>query len=145
MRTWLIALGTLCVGLVVGFFLWRGLPPGPGPAAEQRNTPGKTRDDYPTKEEVLDYLDGKAIVLSDPQTGSERTAKSCTLQRSQIEALEVARNKETPLGQASISGVTFILNSDQGRYAVHGLVSYRLVQEQCAFVGFKVVEVRKQP
>jgi hypothetical protein len=144
MRTWLIALGTLCVGLVAGFFLGRGLPPGGGPAPAQTNAPGKSRDDYPTKEEVLDYLDGKAIALSDPETGSDRAAKSCTLKRSQIEGLEVARNKATPLGEPSVSAVTFLLNSDQGRYAVHGLVSYRFVQEKCAFSGFKVVEVSKQ-
>jgi hypothetical protein len=145
MRTWLIALGTLCVGLVAGFFLGRGLPSGGGPAPAPTNAPGKTRDDYPTKEEVLDYLDGQAIALSDREAGSGRPAGSCSLKRSQIEALEVSRNKATPLGEPSISGVTFVLRCDRGRYAVHGLVSYRLVQEKCAFFGFKVVEVSKQP
>jgi hypothetical protein len=98
----------------------------------------------PTQEEVLDYLDGKDIALSDPETGSDRAAKSWTLKRSQIDALEVAQNKATPAGEPSISGVTFIFNSDRGRYAVHGVVSYRFVQEKCAFFGFKVVEVSKQ-
>jgi hypothetical protein len=144
MRTGLIAFGTLCVGLVAGFFLGRGLPSGGGPDPAQPNAPGKTRDDYPTKEEVLDYLDGKAIALSDPETEGDRAAKSYTLKRSRIEALEVARNKATPLGEPSVSAVTFILNSDQGRYLVHGLVSYRLVQEKCAFSSFKVVESSKQ-
>ena len=145
MRTWLVPLGTLCVGLVAGFFLGRGLPSGGGPAPAQPRAPGETRDDYPTKEEVLDYLDGKAIALSEPESGSDLAAKTWTLKRSQIEALEVSRSKATPLGEPSISGVTFILHADQGRYAVHGLVSYRFVQEKCAFFGFKVVEVSKQP
>jgi hypothetical protein len=93
---------------------------------------------------VLDYLDGKDIALSDPATGSDQGAKSCTLKRNQIHALEVARSKATPLGKPSMSGVTFILNSDRGRYAVQGVFSYRFVQEKCAFFGFKVVEVSKQ-
>src|ERR1044072_4137706 len=88
MRTWLIALGTLCVGLVAGFFLGRGLPPDGGPAPERTNAPAKSRDAYPTKEEMLDYLDGKVIALSAPETENDRAAKSCTLKRSQIEGLE---------------------------------------------------------
>src|SRR5262249_4009141 len=110
----------------------------------QKNAPDERRDDYPTKEEVLDYLDGKAIVLSDPATGSDPAAKSSTLNRSQIEALEVRSAKSTSPGEPSVTAVTFIVNSDHGRYMVHGLVSYGFVQTKCAFVGFKVVEVSKQ-
>jgi hypothetical protein len=132
------------VGSVAGFFLGRGLPSSIGPAPAPTNAPGQTRVDYPTNDEVLDYLDGKDIALSDPESGSDLAAKSCTLRRSQIDALEVAQNKVTPVGEPSISGVTFILNSDRGRYAVHGVVSYRLVQEKCAFFGFNVLEVCKQ-
>jgi hypothetical protein len=148
MRTCLIAVGALCVGLVAGFFIGRGLPSTersaavPNPEA-QTAPPGEARS-YPSKEEVLAYLDGKTVDLAGPNRTSEKAEKPCTLERDQIEALEVEQSSVRINDGPRNTTVTFLLDSDQGRYAVKFWVYYRWVEKKCAFFGFEVKELSKQ-
>jgi hypothetical protein len=98
---------------------------------------------YPTKEEVLDYLDGKTISLDAPEAPAKEKAQ-LVVKRNQIEALEVS-DSGSKLGDGPwVTGVTFLLKTDQGSYAVKMTVQHQLVDDKRAFFGFRVTEMSKQ-
>jgi hypothetical protein len=89
---------------------------------------------------VLAYLDGKVIAL----TGPDKVGKPYTLKKDQVEALEVGQNAGSVNDGPWTTTVTFIANTDKGRYAVKCRVHYRMIEEKCAFFGFDAEEVAKQ-
>ncbi len=148
MRTWLIAGATFCVGLVGGFFVGRELPASRRPdevtAPGAQTTAPKEALTYLSKEEVLDYLDGKAMALPGSSNTADKAELSCIFKRDQVEALEVEKGFVSINDGPRNTNVTFILNSDRGRYAVKCSVAYRRVENKCAFFGFDVRELGKQ-
>ena len=103
----------------------------------------EARGNYPLKEEVIEYLDGKSINLADPKA-KDNAGKVHTLRRTEIEALEVAKSASSINNGPWTTEVTFIVRTDEGRYAVKGSVQYRIVEDTCAFFGFEISEVAKQ-
>jgi hypothetical protein len=98
---------------------------------------------YPTNEEVLDYLDGKTISLDTPDAPAKGKAQ-LVLRRNQIEALDVSDSGTQLTGGPWVTGVTFLLKTDQGSYAVKMTVQHQLVDDKRAFFGFRVTEMSKQ-
>lgn len=88
----------------------------------------------------MECLDGRAIALTD----SGKPDKPYTLKRDQIEALAVGPGGSSVNDEPWTTNVTFIVRTDQGRYAIRGAVRYRIVEERCAFYGFEAREVAKQ-
>ena|SRR5262249_37651552 len=113
-------------------------------SAPQTTTIKEPRRSLPPKEEVLEYLDGKGIALTEPQRMPEKADKLHMLQKTQIEALEVGQSAGSVNDGPWTTTVTFIANTDRGRFAVKCWVHYRMVEEKCAFFGFDVKEVVKQ-
>jgi hypothetical protein len=148
MRTWLLAGGALCVGLVAGFFIGRQLRPPAQPAGEAKveapTSPPSEERNYPSKEEVRDYLVGKTITLAGRKSAPGTAEKTAPLKRDQIEGVEVAQTSSSIDDGPWSTPVTFLIQCDRGRYAVKGQVSYRWVENKCAFFGFEVEEVGKQ-
>jgi len=102
-------------------------------------SPAGVPDAYPTKDEVLDYLDGKTIAQS-----LEKGTPQFVLKREQVEALEVEQGGTMVSNGPWVTSVTFIANSGDGRYAVRLTVQHRPVEDKRAFFGFTVQEVAKQ-
>jgi hypothetical protein len=148
MRTALVAVGALCVGLVAGFFIGRETAPterpGTQPEPEARANPRTEDSPYPSKQEIIDYLDFKPITLSDKGPKPDQGGWSHTIRRGQIEALAVDQSSWSINDGPKHTDVTFILNSDNGRYAVKVAVAYRRIEKKCAFFGFEVKEVGRQ-
>jgi hypothetical protein len=104
-------------------------------------TPAESSESYPSKEEVLDYLDGKTISRTDPPAKDEL---QFTLRRDQIEALEVDKSGTSVGDGPWTTTVTFIAKADETRYAVKLTVKHRRIEDKRAFFGFHVSEVAKQ-
>jgi hypothetical protein len=105
--------------------------------------PKQPSEAYPTKDEVLDYLDGKAISLSAPDPPRKGEAQF-VLKRDQMEALEVS-DSGTKVGDGPwTTGVSLLAKTDEGRYAVKMTVQHRRVEDKRAFFGFHVTEMSKQ-
>ena len=102
-------------------------------------SPAGTPNTYPSKDEVLDYLDGKTIAQS-----LEKGAPRFVLKRDQVEALEVDKSATSVGDGPWVTSVTFIANAGDGRYAVKLTVQHRRVEDKRAFFGFTVQEVAKQ-
>jgi len=96
---------------------------------------------YPSKEEVLDYLDGKTISRTQPPSKDE---PQFILRQAQIEALEVSQSGTSVNDGPWTTAVTFIAKTDEGRYAVKLTLEHRLVENNRAFFGFHVAEIAKQ-
>jgi hypothetical protein len=126
--------------IVVAYVVGCGSP-GPPTAAPEPSGPN---DAWPTREEVLAYLDGKSVPLSVPNQLSGADDKGHVLKREQIEALEVKTSGGNINGGAWSTEVNFLLNTGTGRYAVSGTVEHRLIENTRAFFGFRVREVSKQ-
>ena len=98
---------------------------------------------YPTSEEVLDYLDGKTITLDTPDTPAKGRAQ-LVLRRNQIEELDVSDSGTQLAGGPWVTGVAFLLKTDQGSYSVKMTVQHELVDDKRSFSGFRVAEVSRQ-
>lgn len=117
----------------------RSLPiPGAGTTKEPRSS------SFPSKAEVLEYLDGKTISLTKPMKTPEKGNPAFVLKKDQIEALEVGSNAGRIGDGPWTTTVTFIAKTDQGRYAINCDVHYRIVEGKCAFFGLDVREAAKQ-
>jgi hypothetical protein len=115
---------------------------GPAPAVAPP-APAEGADAYPSKAEVLDYLDGKPMPLAliGPDAKADNTV---TLRRDQIDALEVDRGGSAVNGGPWMTSVTFLANTPQGKYAVRAQVLHRRVEDKRAFFGVEFKEVVKQ-
>jgi hypothetical protein len=113
--------------------------PGGGPAPVDA-APSQSR---PTREEVIDYLDGKELDLAMGGDGGQGKAKH-VIRKEQIEALQVADSATSVNDEPWSVQIDFILNSGMGRYAVTGRVEHKLVDHKRAFFGFSVERVARQ-
>jgi len=111
--------------------------PSPGAGAK------KPSDAYPTKEEVLDYLDGKTISLDTAEASAKGKAEF-VFKRNQIQALDVSESGSKVGDGPWVTGVTFLVKTEQGSYAVKMTVQHQQVENKRAFFGFRVTEVAKQ-
>jgi hypothetical protein len=100
-------------------------------------------DAYPAKDEVLEYLDGKAmpLALSSPEA---KAGSTVTLRRDQIEALEVQSSGTSVNGGPWNSSITFLVNTSNGKYAVRADVLHRRVEDKRAFFGLEFKDIAKQ-
>lgn len=113
-----------------------GSPPSP--------TPGETSSDgYPSKEELLTYLEGKSMPLVVGQSDA-KPADSIVLHREQIEALSVSQGGYSVNGGPWNTSVTFLVNTEKGKYAVVADVQHRRVENKRAFFGLNFKEVARQ-
>jgi hypothetical protein len=101
------------------------------------------RGNYPLKEEVIEYLDGKTINLADPK-GKEKSPIVHKLRKNEIEALEIGKSASSFDNGPWSTDMTFIARTDGGRFALKGRVQYRIVENKCAFFGFEISEVARQ-
>jgi hypothetical protein len=113
------------------------------PSVGKANQPAKASEAYPSKEEVLDYLDGKTISLSASEPPKKGDAQF-VLKRDQIEALEVSESGSKAGDGPWTTGVSLLVKTEEGRYAVKMTVQHRRVEEKRAFYGFHVTEMAKQ-
>src|SRR5262245_33067891 len=105
--------------------------------------PKEPSEAYPTKEEVLDYLDGKTISLSAPEPPKTGEAQF-VLKRDQLEALEVSESGSKAGDGPWTTGVSLLAKTDEGRYAVKMTVQHRRVENKRAIFGCHVAEMAKQ-
>jgi hypothetical protein len=118
--------------------------PTTAPDAPPTPKPAEPIDGWPTQEEVLAYLDGKSVPLSDPNRPSGERHWNHVLKREQVEALEVRHSGTRVEDGPWDTPVSFILNTATGRYAVDAVVSHKLIENKRAFFGFRVRDVSKQ-
>jgi len=111
------------------------------PSVGVPNLPAKASDAYPSRDEVLDYLDGKTISLSSPPANGE---PQFVVKRDQIEALEIEQSGTSVDNGPWVTAMTFIAKTNEGRYAVKMTVRHRQVEGKRAFFGFRVTEMSKQ-
>ena len=117
---------------------------GPAPAvAPPAPAPAEGSDSYPSKAEVLDYVDGKPmpLALTGPDAKADNTV---ALRRDQIDALEVDRGGSSADGGPWLTSVTFLADTPRGKYAVRAQVQHRRVEDKRAFFGVEFKEVVKQ-
>lgn len=140
MRPAAILLGVLTLGILGCNWQAKTAPaPAPGPAPSAVTT--GSSEAYPSKDEVIDYLDGKTIARPDPSGKSE---PRFVFARDSIEALEVDQGG-TSVGDGPWSTkVTFIAKSGMERYAVKMTVQHRRVENKRAFFGFFVQDIAQQ-
>jgi hypothetical protein len=136
-----ITTGLPLIVVVLGVACSSPSSPAPSPEPPRKDGP---HEGYPTKEEVLAYLDGKAVSLTDPKQPAGKDEKPHILKRDQIEALQV-----NPSGSSFNDGpwsttVNFIFNTGDARYAMEIWVSHRLVENKRAFFGMQVKQVSRQ-
>ena len=100
-------------------------------------------DSYPSKAEVLDYLNGKPmpLALSGPEAKAENMV---TLQKGEIHALEVQKAGTSVDNGPWVTSITFLIDTATGKYAVRAEVKHRRVENQRAFFGLEFKEVAKQ-
>jgi hypothetical protein len=117
-----------------------GSTAGVAPAAP---APVEAADGHPSKAEVLDYLDGKPmpLALSGPEAKADNTV---TLQKGEIDALEVEQAGTSVDGGPWVTKITFLVNSATGKYAVRAEVKHRRVENKRAFFGLEFREIAKQ-
>src|SRR4051812_20312204 len=111
---------------------------GPAPAvAPPAPAPTEGSDSFPSKAEVLDYLDGKPmpLALAGPEAKAGNTV---TLRRDQIDALQVDRGGSSVNGGPWLTSITFLANTPEGKYAVRAQVQHRRVEGKRAFFGGEV-------
>ena len=113
------------------------------PAVVPASTGGATgsSDAYPSKDEVLDYLDGKTIARPDP---SDKGEPRFVFQRDHVEALEVEQSGTSVNNGPWTTTVRFIAKSGMERYAVKLTVQHRRVENKRAFFGFNVQDIARQ-
>jgi hypothetical protein len=124
-------------------------PSGPNPSASTTAAgaaPATTEPNrgWPTKDEVLEYLDGKSITLADPTQPPRPENKPHIIKREQIEVLEVATVGSSSGGSPWSTSIDFVLNTGQVRYAVTGRVEHKLIEKKRVFYGFTISQAAKQ-
>jgi hypothetical protein len=112
----------LCVGGgVVAWMVWDPFGPYTPPGGR------------PTKKEMMELLTGQTI----PSVGVPK------LTLREIEAMEVNESEQTNKG-GWITRVSFIAQAKEGRYAVVGYVTHRLIDDKRAFINFNIESLHKQ-
>jgi hypothetical protein len=132
---------TLVVGLLVGggagFLIARAYyapAPSPGPNGSEG---------IPTREQVLTYLDGKTVTLPGPDDKGDSRDRPHTLRREQVEAIEVGSAAQIDSEPWEVD-VKLVVNTGEGRYAVHLEIRHELIDNQRVFYGHKVKTVTRQ-
>jgi hypothetical protein len=137
----LFPLATLVVGLLVGGgvgFLVARAYYAPAPSAGPDGSAG-----IPTREQILTYLDGRTIDLSGPDGKGDAQKSPHTLRREQIEAIEVGSAARIESEPWEVE-VKLVVNTGEGRYAVHLEVQHELIDQQRVFYGHEVKKVTRQ-
>lgn len=101
-------------------------------------------DGYPSKAEVLDYLDGKEMPLNPKGRPDGKPGETVTLRKDRIEALTVDQSGTSFDNGPWQTRITFIVEAANARYAVRGTVQHRRVENKRAFFGIEFSEVAKQ-
>lgn len=105
-------------------------------------TAADERSGYPTKEWMLEYLDGKSLTF--PDSTAQEEAATLLIQKEGIEALQFADTASSVNGGPWSTELTFLYNTGEKRYAVVGSIEYREVEGQFAFFGFDVTTIAEQ-
>ena len=113
-------------------------------SANDGGSKGRAEGDL-TVEEVKKYLDGKTLELpsADPVAKEGKPGRTCTIKKESITALRVG-NGFSVNNERWQHEITFIYDTGDGLYSVIAQVEHRLVGDQQAFFGFKVVRIAKQ-
>jgi hypothetical protein len=107
---------------------------------------GTKNETTPTKDEIAAYFEGKSLPL--PQADNvalsgDKSSKSCIMKKDGIEAL--SKGSGSRWGSEPWStGITFLYNAGDARYAVEADISHMPVGDKTAFFGFTVKRVAKQ-
>lgn len=111
-------------------------PPTPAPTTQS--------EAWPSKDEVLAYLDGKPISLAESSDSPEKDKKRHTIKKDQIEVLQVTTAGSHSGGEPWSTEINFVINTGEARYAVVGRVEHKLIESKRAFFGFQVQKVARQ-
>jgi hypothetical protein len=103
--------------------------------------PARTSEGTPTKDEVLDYLDGKEILLAGGHPPLD--GPKYTIRKADIEALKVGSGASVNNGPWSTE-IDLLLNTGQGRFAILARVEHKLIENKRAFFGYKIERVARQ-
>jgi hypothetical protein len=126
----------LLVGGGAGFLLARSVYLTP--------TAPTDRPGVPTREQLLNYLDGQAFNLPTPNDKGDPREHSHTLRREQIEAFEVDTRATRINSEPWTVEVKMVLNTGQGRYVIGVEVQNELIENERVFYGYQVKSVTKQ-
>jgi hypothetical protein len=118
--------------------------PAATPGLPTSTTGGGPDTSYPTKDEVLTYLDGKTMPTRLPVQQGDMPDKDLLLKRDQITALEVDQKAMKFDDGPWLTDLTFLVNGPEARYAVRATVKHRQVEGKRAFFGVEFREVAKQ-
>ena len=94
---------------------------------------------YPSRAEVLAYLDGKTI--RSPKSAQPEI--SLTLKKDQIETLVVSQSRISG-GELWSTPVQFIVVTEKHRYAVEARVSHNWIEGKRVFYGIEIQQFAKQ-
>jgi hypothetical protein len=128
------------LGCVVGAGgMWAGLRVSQ-PAGPRADEP---QEAWPTRDEVMGYLDGKEVVLPEPGRAPDAKEQPHVLKREEIEVLEVEKSGSKSGGPWTTE-VNFVVRTGGGRYAVDARVDHKLVEGKRMFYGMRVGSVARQ-
>jgi hypothetical protein len=99
---------------------------------------------YPSKAEVLDYLDGKELPLHPKDQPNGKPSETVTLRKDRIEALSVEQSGTSFDNGPWQTRITFIVEAGNAKYGVRATVQHRRVENKRAFFGIEYSEVAKQ-
>src|SRR5947209_8591513 len=108
----------------------------PAPAA-------RGNEAWPTRDEVLAYLDGKAIPLTSDPAGGAAEVRKWTFRPDRVEAVEVV-HEGSHSGGPWTTPVHLIVDTDDGQFAVTLQVSHQLIECRRAFYGYEFVRAARQ-
>ena len=118
-----------------------GLLDNPPFIAEKKEEP-KRSDSSPSKEEVLGYLDGKTLDLSEAEPQDKGAAKTI-MKKAGIKSLHIG-NSSRINNDPWWTDIQFIYDTGASRYVVIGRIEHQLIADQRAFFGFTKSRVAKQ-
>jgi hypothetical protein len=137
-RSALILLAVLMFGILG--CNWRTAT-APAVAPSATGAANESSDAYPSKDDVVDYLEGKTIARSDP---TAKAGPQFVFQRDHVEAMEVEKSGTMVSDGPWTTTVRFIAKSGMERYAVTMTVQHRRVENKRAFFGYRVHDVELQ-
>jgi hypothetical protein len=129
-------------GLAVGFYYGRVTSPTPAAPASAAPTAPTPPSNFPSQSDTVEHLDGKPIALASPDAPDKPLTH--TVRKSQIEAMQFGDTACSINDEPWSTRVTYMLNTDNGRYVVEGELQYRRVGGKCAFFGFAPQKIERQ-
>lgn len=132
----LYLLGGLLLALSVGYVLRDSFSDHPGPNRGRSHTREEIAEYearvLPSKDDILRYLDGEAVLPTDARGVAGRDVAPLTLRREAMEDVTIKREGHF------FTTVTFKLEAGERPYAVQILINHNPVDGTFAFDGFRV-------